>query len=633
MDFQTTFAFFAVVASVSASLVVALRTISATNELESQLHKSKQQLVQTRHTQKLMEMVLRNTNDGIVIQDIEGHVEWVNPAYERLTGYSLQELHRRKPQEFVLPSEDELTDQQIKDFKYDIEGDALDSYEIVRNKRKNGELYWNQLSFAVARFDDEAEAKIIVNTRDVTEQIENEESLKRAKADIQKRAEHDLLTGLPNRLKLESFLKEKLQKSSTPETRVGILHIDLDRFKIVNDTLGHAAGDAVLTRIAEVLKSEVRKNDLPCRIGGDEFVVICPDVSGVTPLEEIAQRIHDRLEEPLLWDGRSIGMGCSIGIAMSDAKTRDPEDLIKNADIALYAVKKSGRGSIVSYNEELGRAHTERLTLSAEIKQALIRDELVVFLQPQFDLQTKKVFGFEALIRWQHPKRGLLAPFAFFPAAENNGMMADIDRVAMRGALDALRDLRDAGFDDLRMSMNVSGIMLNQVNYVDMLKWELDARGLAPDNVAIEVLETTLIESGDAKAALCIRKLSEAGFEVELDDFGTGYAGLYHLSKLDIHGVKIDRSMVADLPTDLDGQTVFGAIMRLCHELDLAVIAEGVEDTVQTQFLRDAGCKLVQGYGVARPMPAADAADWLKSTDMATILSTDANTSLELQRA
>lgn len=621
MDFQAVSTFIIIVVSVFSCLFLALRFAATTNHLEEQLHRTRQLLQKTRDAQKLMEMVLQHANDGIVIQDIDGRVEWVNPAYERLTGYTLEEMHNRRPQEFVVSDDDKPSPEEIANFKYDISDDSLKSYEIVRNVRKNGEAFWNQLSFSAVEYGGDSEVKIIVNTRDVTEQIENEERLKQTKADIQKRAEHDVLTGLPNRLKFESFLADELEKTGTS---TGILHIDLDRFKTVNDTLGHAAGDAVLTHMASVLKSAVRKNDLPCRIGGDEFIVVCPDAEGFTQLEKIAQRIVTKLEVPLQWNDRAIGLGCSIGIALSDKETINSEELIKNADIALYEVKRNGRGTVASFNRELGDAHSEQLTLSSEIKRALAENQLCVFLQPQFNLKTASVTGFEALIRWDHPRRGLLAPGSFFHVAENNGLMADIDHVAMRGALDGLRHLHDAGFADMRVSMNVSGLMLNQDNYVDMLKWEVDKRGLSPENIAIEVLETTLIESGDAAAAVCIKALSQAGFEVELDDFGTGYAGLYHLSQLDIHGIKIDRSMIGGLPTDDTGQTVFGAIMSLCRELDLQVIAEGVEDVVQADYLRGADCEIIQGYGVARPMPINQVVDWLSTTDMTAILSSSA---------
>lgn len=620
MEFQTVFSFTIVVLSVFSCLFLALRFATITETLENQLHKTRQLLNTTRNAQKLMEMVLRHANDGIVIQDIEGRIEWMNPAYERLTGYTLAEMQNRRPQEFVLLDEDKPSKDEIDSFKYDISGDLLKSYEIVRNVRKNGETFWNQLSFAVVEYGGDEDVKVIVNTRDVTEQIESEKKLKRAKEDVQKRADHDALTGLPNRFKLESFLATALKNADKSGREVGVLHLDLDRFKTVNDTLGHGAGDAVLEHVADILRSEVAPNDLPCRVGGDEFVVVCPDILGVSYLEDIAQRIVKRLETPLAWTGRSIGLGCSIGIAMSDAQTHDPEQLIKNADIALYDVKDNGRGSIVTFSKELGRVYSERLELSFEMKQALANNELGVFLQPQFDLKAAKVTGFEALIRWNHPQRGLLAPAAFFGVAENTGFMADIDRVAMCGALDAMCDLHAAGFKDLRMSMNVSSTMLNQPGYVDVLKWELDARGLTPQNIAIEVLETTLIESVETAAALCIKQLSEAGFQVELDDFGTGYAGLYHLSQLDIHGVKIDRSMVQGLPTDTTGQTVFGAILGLCRKLNLQVVAEGVEDIAQADYLRRANCCIIQGYGVARPMPVDQAIDWLSSANMEAIL-------------
>lgn len=590
-----------------------------TSEIERLTH----ELELAKDENAVMEMIARHASDGLLIQDIYARIEWSNPAYSRVTGFSAEELRGRKPQELLLPPENAMSAETIEAFKYDIDSGILDSVEIVRNVRKSGEHFWNQLSFAVVEYDGSRDPKIIVISRDVTEQIEREDNLKRAKEESQFRAEHDVLTGLPNRMKLDSFLSDALHEASAVSGEVGILHVDLDHFKEVNDTLGHAAGDAVLVHAANVMTAHTRGNDLVSRFGGDEFIIVCPGVSGFPDLERMAKRIIADLRKPIPWDDKNIVLGSSIGIALSNECSREKEELIKQSDAALYEVKNSGRNDLLSYSNEIGEIGeivSRRTELSASLSEAIANNQLGVVLQPQFNLSTRTVTGFEALIRWHHPQRGVLAAAEFLDVAEKNGRMGDVDAIARRGALDALCTLRDAGFTRLRMSMNVSAQMLNRPEYVDELKWEVEQRGLNPQNLAIEVLETILIENNDNVTTRSISALCDAGFAVELDDFGTGYSGLANLARLKIHGVKIDRALVQGSPQDQTAQVILKAVVNLCKDLDLNVIAEGVEHLEQAEFLRQIGGSVIQGYGVAHPMSLDNAVRWLRTTDMSAVL-------------
>ncbi|PLW77794.1 putative bifunctional diguanylate cyclase/phosphodiesterase [Cohaesibacter celericrescens] len=588
----------------------------------SQIKSLMRELELAKEENALMEMIARHANDGLLIQDIYATIEWSNPSYARITGYSTEELRGHKPQEFLLPPENQMSKQDIEAFKYDIASDILDSFEVVRNVRKNGEFFWNQLSFAVVEYEDGRDPKVIVISRDVTEQIEREEKLKLAKQETQFRAEHDMLTGLPNRMKLNGFLSEALQNANTTDGEVGILHVDLDRFKAVNDMLGHAAGDAVLVHAADVMKAIMRPDDMVCRFGGDEFIIVCLGVSGFSYLENVAKQIISDLKKPFVWGDQKILFGSSIGIALSSEVHRDQEKLIRHADVALYEVKNNGRDGLLSYTRQVGDMVSRRTELSTSLSRAISDDQLGVVLQPQFDLSTRKVVGFESLIRWHHPQKGLLAPADFFEVAERNGRMEDIDAIAIKSALDALSHFHDVGFPSMRVSINVSAQMLNSPAYVDRLKWEADKRNLNPENIVIEVLETILIQSSDDTASRAIRALSAAGFGVELDDFGTGYSGLANLARLDIQGVKIDRSLVQDAHENHTSQVILEAVITLCRDLSLNVIAEGVECREQAEFLQGIGGSVIQGYGVARPMSLNNAVRWLRNTDMNAILTT-----------
>ena len=560
----------------------------------------------------VLEMIVEHAHDGIVVQDVFGRIEWSNPAYSRITGYDADEIRGRRPQEFILPSDEKPSDEEIASYRYDISSGILDSYEIVRNVRKSGEMFWVQLSFAVVGEETDPDLKIIVICRDVTEQIEREEALKKAKQEVEHLALHDVLTGLANRTKLASFLDEYLRQG---RAGVGLLHVDLDRFKAVNDTLGHAAGDAVLVYAGNVMRSLVRSDDLVSRVGGDEFVIACPNVADEDALKETAQRLVTAFREPFIWRDRSIHIGASIGISISRSSERDAEKLLHEADIALYQVKSAGRGSFMSFNAELGTIHRHRKRLHAELVIAIRSDQLIVVFQPQEDLKSERIRGFEALVRWQHPEYGILPPAAFFDVAEESGLMPDIDRIAARGALDGLSALRHAGWSDLSLSLNVSSRLLEERDFVETLVREVETRGLKPENVIVEILETTLFSGTDDVTPQSIQQLSDAGFVTELDDFGTGYAGLSHLAQLPIHGVKIDCSMIQGLPRDPTSQAIVRAIIDLCHELGLYTVAEGVERSEQRAFLARAGCSVAQGYGVARPMPLAEAIAWMAKTE------------------
>ena len=597
--------------------VAMMRRFAAARALIAQLGRK---LRDARYENKVMKMITEHANDGFAVHNMHGIIEWTNPAYLRMTGYSAEEVVGRSPLEFLRPPEDRPSDEEIRNYHYDFESGVLDSFEIVRNVRKNGEHFWNQLSFAAVDYGDGSEKKVVVIARDVTEQMEREEALKRARDDLQKRAETDVLTGLYNRMKLDDFLAEQLAIMDESGQEIGILHIDLDQFKQVNDTLGHAAGDAVLMHTADVLRRHVGETGLACRFGGDEFIIVCPNTEGPAALAALAQAILADLHQPLEWEGMRITTSASIGVAMSGPFNRDAQTLMRHADMALYEVKNSGRNDVMVYNDWLGAMILRRTEITSTLSRGIANDEFSVLLQPQFDLIDRRVAGFEALMRWNHPERGMLTPADFLEIAERNGHMEDIDLIAIRGALDALAALRDHGHDGLRMSINVSGRMLKQGSYLDRLKWETETRDLKPEDVAVEVLETILIEGDDNPAVRAIEGLSEAGFAVELDDFGTGYSGLANLTRLRIGGVKIDRALVRNVVTDKTTQTVMRTIFRMCNDLGLSVVSEGVEHVEQAARIKGYGGRFVQGYAVARPMSLEQVLTWMDQTDMGAVL-------------
>ena len=569
----------------------------------------------------ILDLIVNNANDGLLIQDLNGRIEWSNPAYSRMTGYSSEEIVGRKPQEIILPPETSLSPQEIEDFQYNISSGVLQNFECVLNVRKNGERFWNQLSFAVAHFNDDEDPKIVIIARDITEQRQHQEELQLSEIRNKELAEFDSLTGLPNRMKLSEHLIGAVEQAVAKNKTAGLLHIDLDKFKAINDTLGHSVGDQVLAYAASEMKRIVGEKGLVGRFGGDEFLVIFDETNGFEPLKETASEILAALERPFKIGHHVVQFGCSVGIAITGDHAKTETDLMKHADVALYEVKRNGRQNYSCFNKVLGTVYARRTELSSQLAKAIDDNQLAVDLQPQYNLERGEVHGFEALIRWHHPEYGKLPPQDFLMLAEQNGLMARVDHAAMCGALDALRQMHDAGHTHLRVSMNVSAPTLNKPTFLRELCAAVKSRGLHNDKVTLEVLETNLLEGSSGSNLETIREAGNEGFQVELDDFGMGYAGLAHLSRITTHGVKIDRSMVRTMMLDPATMTIVRTIIALCSELGLGVVAEGVEELEQAEELQAAGCAVIQGFGIGHPMPLEQALKWIERAQVSPIIS------------
>ena len=419
--------------------------------------------------------------------------------------------------------------------------------------------------------------------------------LEAAKSRIEHNSLHDSLTGLPNRRYLDQKLATAAQAA---DNSAALLHIDLDRFKQINDTLGHAAGDAMLVHAAEVLASSVRAGDFVARIGGDEFVVFCQGDVSEGSLSTLAERIIMRMREPVPYKGHMCRFGVSVGIAIEQGQDADPKRLLVNADIALYRAKSRGRSRHEFFTDELQAEIVTTKRVADEILGGLERKEVVAHYQPQFDARTLDIVGVEALVRWNHPVKGLLAPYTFLKIAEELNVVATLDRIVLEQALGEFKRWEADGLPIPRISVNVSSRRLRDGELLSGLR-TLDIR---PGTVAFELVESIFLDDHDELVEWNVNQIKELGIEVEIDDFGTGYASIVSLQKLKPKRMKIDRQLVAPIVKSKQQRKLVESIIEIGKSLGIEVLAEGVETADHARILKDIGCDLLQGYAFGRPM-------------------------------
>ena len=420
----------------------------------------------------------------------------------------------------------------------------------------------------------------------------------------ERQALHDALTNLPNRALLLERLDEAIGEQEQDRSRTALLLLDLDHFKEINDTLGHHVGDQLLVAVAERLAGIARADDTVARFGGDEFAVVCPGLSSTGEAEELAQRIVFALSEPLSLAGVRMDVQASIGISVSPDHGCDAETLIQRADVAMYTAKET-RGTFSLYDPEQDLHSPQRLALLGELRTGIADGELVLHYQPKCDAITGCIIGFEALARWQHPTRGLLAPNEFIPLAENSGLICDLTLDVLDQALGQTRRWHDDGFA-VSVSVNVSARHLGDLDLPPQVRALLVKHGLPASALVLEVTESSIM-ADPTRADRVLRELRLMGVELAVDDFGTGYSSLAYLKRLEVDELKIDRSFVMNMRSDQNDMMIVRSIVELAHNLGLRVVAEGVEDGDTLLKLRSLGCDVMQGYYLGRPQPPAQA--------------------------
>ncbi|MFN0184486.1 MAG: putative bifunctional diguanylate cyclase/phosphodiesterase [Aquabacterium sp.] len=431
------------------------------------------------------------------------------------------------------------------------------------------------------------------------------DQLETQKAELEKIALHDGLTGLPNRALFRELTRGAVAAAERDGGKLALLFIDLDRFKAVNDTLGHAAGDALLLEMARRLKHGVRASDVVCRHSGDEFTVLLRDANLVDELAATADRLLKAIEQPVTLDRRDVQVSASIGIALYPDDAQAADELVQHADTAMYAAKHMGKARYSFFRAEFNQQLQATMQLEKELKAALARDEFVLHYQPQVDAADGTLVGCEALIRWNHPQRGLVPPGQFIGAAEASGLIGDLGAWTIRAACAQIARWRAQGTAFGSIAVNVSALEFRHHRLVDTLTRAMDDFGVQPHELEIEITESVLMTDTDTTQRI-VEKLHALGLKLAVDDFGTGYSSLAYLKRLRPGKIKIDRSFIKGLPDDENDRVLVRAVLQLAGAMGISVVAEGVETQAQQHFLHQNGCQVLQGYLLGRPMPPDD---------------------------
>ncbi len=541
----------------------------------------------------LAAMVFENTGEAIVITDARRCVLSVNRAFIDLTGYA--------PAEVIGTNCHILGPTHLDASFYQNMWEAIEAtghwQGEIWDRHKSGATYPCRLVVNSVRDTHGEISNYIAIYSDITER-------KQVDAQIRHLAQHDALTGLPNRLLLQDRVDQALLQSARYSLQVALLFIDLDRFKVINDTLGHAVGDELLDAVGQRLRGCVRAMDTVARQGGDEFVIVVPEIVRTEDAAHIARAVLAAMATPFLVRDYELYVTPSVGISVYPADGDNVQTLMKNADTAMYHAKNSGGNAYHFYAARMNESAFERLVMENDLRRALERDEFVLHYQPQVDIASGRLVGVEALLRWQHPQQGLVAPRLFIPLAEETGLIVPIGEWVLRAALRQAKGWREAGAPPFRMAVNISSRQFWRGNLRDTVEQVLRDVDVPASLLELELTESVLVRH-EAETVALLKHFSEMGVLISIDDFGTGYSSLSYLKRFPIHKLKIDQSFVRDIHEDVDDAAITTAIIAMARGLHLRVIAEGVETRAQLEFLHALGCHEAQGYYLGHAVPAA----------------------------
>lgn len=571
-----------------------LRAEAAQHDLESSLRQ--------------LSRALESSLNGVMITSstqLDHPIVYVNPAFERITGYQASEVIGSSGRFLV---RDDLNQRGLNTIREALRK-RREAHAILRNYRKDGSLFWNELSVAPVRDETgQMTTHFVSILNDVSERISYEQQL-------EFHANHDSLTGLANRNLLNDRIAQAIAQAKLDGLLAGVLLLDLDRFKLINDGFGHSPANELLKAIANRLSQAVRDTDTVARLGGDEFVIVISRLQSADDLALVANKVLRALNTPVLIEGKEVFITASIGAALFPRDGDHGEMLLRNADVAMYRVKEHGRNNYRFYTPEMTHMAIDRLDMEGNLRRALERDELLVYYQPIVDIASGRIIGAEALVRWLHPRIGMIQPGEFIPLAEDTGLIIALGQLVLRRVCQDITQWQADGLPAIKLSINLSARQFRQDDLAENIGQILRQAGVDGSRLAFELTESMVMHDVE-NTLLTLRELKQLGATVSLDDFGTGYSSLSYLKRFPIDVLKIDRSFVRDIHRDSDDSAIAQAVIAMSHKLGLKVVAEGVEDAEQLGLLREFACDQLQGYLFSRPVPAEEFALMLRQDKM-----------------
>jgi diguanylate cyclase (GGDEF)-like protein/PAS domain S-box-containing protein len=569
----------------------------------AQLNNSLKQLDQANKHLLLSNQAIEAARNGIVITDARqpgNPMVYANPAFTQITGYEITDALGRN---LTLLNGDDQDQSGMDIIRFAIL-QQQSGQAILRNYRKDGTLFWNELNIAPLKNDIGEVTHFVGIIEDITE-------FKTYQEQLEYQATCDELTGLTNRSLLNDRLDQAIKGAQRYQKEVCIFFLDLDNFKVINDTLGHSAGDELLKLIAKRLQNCARSEDTIARYGGDEFVLIFPQIARMEDAAQIAERLIDEISQPLQIKGHKFQGTTSIGISFYPQDGQDKETLLQHADAAMYQAKDKGRNTFCFYTEELNLRLMQRLILEGDLRQALKLEQLMVYYQPKLNLHTGKISGVEALLRWKHPEKGMIPPDQFIPLAEDTGLILPIGEWVLRTACCQAKAWQEAGLLPITVAVNVSPKQLQFANFDQIICDVLNDSGLESRYLDLELTEGAIMKEPE-KMVVTLNRLKDIGVQISMDDFGTGYSSLSYLKRFPFDNLKIDKAFINDIPTDDGDVTLVLTIIAMAHNFKLKVVAEGVETQAQMDFLTQKNCDEIQGYFFSRPVPATEVEQLLR---------------------
>lgn len=544
--------------------------------------------------------IIEQTHDSVISTDLSGKIINWNFGSERLFGYTANEMIGKNIRLLYTAENKDFFDKNLPTV---LKEEEL-NIDLIFEKKSN-ESVSVALSLSLLKDERGKPISVVSYAQDITDRKIAEEALLEQKDILEYQAHHDTLTKLPNRLLFFEQLTQAIEKAKRHDKKLAVLFIDLDRFKQINDSLGHHYGDQVLQVIADRLLHIIRKEDTLARLGGDEFIILMEDIHKEEDPSRLAKKISDTLVEPLHINKHSLYVSSSIGISLYPQDDTQAVNLLKYADAAMYKAKEMGRNTFQYYSSDMTEKAFAHVALEANLREALKNEEFIVYYQPQLDALNNKLIGMEALVRWKHPELGMVSPAEFIPLAEETGLIIQLDEWVMKTAMYQVAQWHKKGLDPGVLALNLSIKQLQNQEFLNLLAKALKETAFLPQWLELEVTEGQIMINPE-QAIFLLQQISGMGIELAIDDFGTGYSSLSYLKRLPIDKLKIDQSFVSNLPEGKEDIGIAKAVIILANSLELKVIAEGVETQAQQEFLIENGCNNIQGYFYARPMPAED---------------------------